>query len=101
MLRTLGIPARLAVGFTPGEHRRGSGDRLTVTTENAHSWVEVLFPSYGWVPFEPTPNRQNVVAYPYLDPDAAEACVGRRRLDRAGAGAAARRRQRPRRTRRS
>jgi transglutaminase-like putative cysteine protease len=73
MLRTLGIPARLAVGFTPGEPA-GSGDRLTVTTENAHSWVEVLFPSYGWVPFEPTPNRQNVVAYPYLDPDSAEPC---------------------------
>ena len=74
MLRTLGIPARLAVGFTPGEPA-GSGDRLTVTTENAHAWVEVLFPSYGWVPFEPTPNRQNVVAYPYLDPDSAEGCV--------------------------
>ena len=67
MLRTLGIPARLAVGFTPGEPA-GSSDRLTVTTENAHSWVEVLFPSYGWVPFEPTPSRQNVVAYRYLDP---------------------------------
>jgi transglutaminase-like putative cysteine protease len=75
MLRTLGIPARLAVGFTPGEPA-GSGDRLTVTTENAHAWVEVLFPSYGWVPFEPTPNRQNVVAYPYLDPDSAERCDG-------------------------
>jgi transglutaminase-like putative cysteine protease len=75
MLRTLGIPARLAVGFTPGEPA-GSSDRLTVTTKNAHAWVEVLFPSFGWVPFEPTPNRQNVVAYPYLDPDAAERCDG-------------------------
>ncbi|MEX1264860.1 MAG: transglutaminaseTgpA domain-containing protein [Actinomycetota bacterium] len=74
MLRTLGIPARLAVGFTPGK-TSGSSDRLTVTTENAHSWVEVLFPSFGWVPFEPTPNRQNVVAYPYLDPDAPQPCV--------------------------
>jgi hypothetical protein len=77
MLRTLGIPARLAVGFTPGEPA-GSSDRLTVTTKNAHAWVEVLFPSFGWVPFEPTPNRQNVVAYPYLDPDAAERCDGPR-----------------------
>ena len=72
MLRTLGIPARLAVGFTPGAARSGSGDRLSRSrTENAHSWVEVLFPSFGWVPFEPTPNRQNVAAYPYLDPDSA------------------------------
>jgi len=80
MLRTLGIPARLAVGFTPGTPGEpgtpaASSGRLTVTTENAHSWVEVLFPSYGWVPFEPTPNRQNLDAYPYLDPDAARACV--------------------------
>jgi len=74
MLRTLGIPARLAVGFTPGE-TIGSSDLLTVTTENAHSWVEVLFPSFGWVPFEPTPNRQNLEAYPHLDPAASQPCV--------------------------
>ncbi len=95
MLRTLGIPARVAVGFTPGEPA-GSGDRLTVTTKNAHAWVEVLFPSYGWLPFEPTPNRQNVVAYPYLDPDSADGCDGAAlRTDRP-AGRRGRRRQRPR-----
>ena len=74
MLRSLGIPARLAVGFTPGT-ADATGDRFTVTTENAHSWVEVLFPSYGWIPFEPTPNRQNLAAYPYLDPDAVQPCT--------------------------
>lgn len=73
MLRSLGIPARLAVGFTPGEVDP-SGERFTVTTENAHSWVEVLFPRYGWVPFEPTPNRQNLAAYPYLDPSVVQPC---------------------------
>ncbi|HVF08523.1 MAG TPA: transglutaminaseTgpA domain-containing protein [Actinomycetota bacterium] len=73
MLRSLGVPARLAVGFTPGRVDP-SGGRFTVTTENAHSWVEVLFPRYGWVPFEPTPNRQNLTAYPYLDPAAAQPC---------------------------
>jgi hypothetical protein len=74
MLRSLGIPARLAVGFTPGSFS-GSADRLNVTTENAHSWVEVFFPSFGWLPFEPTPNRQNTVGYPYLDPSTADECA--------------------------
>lgn len=73
MLRTLGIPTRLAMGFTPGE-AKGSSGRFSVTTENAHVWVEVFFPSFGWVPFEPTPDRQNVEAYPYLDPEAAAPC---------------------------
>jgi transglutaminase-like putative cysteine protease len=94
MLRTLAIPARLAVGFTPGSFE-GSADRLTVTTENAHSWVEVYFPSYGWLPFEPTPGRQNPVAYPYIapgsdttcDPESGE-CTPTRRGGAAGAGAA-------------
>jgi hypothetical protein len=76
MLRSLGIPARLAVGFTPGMHDDPTGT-FTVTTENMHSWVEVLFPTYGWVPFEPTPNRQNLTAYPYLDPTSAEATCRR------------------------
>ena len=74
MLRSIGIPARLAVGFTPGS-ATGTNDRFTVTTENAHSWVEVLFPRYGWIPFEPTPNRENLTAYPYLDPDAVQPCT--------------------------
>jgi transglutaminase-like putative cysteine protease len=73
MLRTLGIPSRLAVGFTPGEIGKNA-DRFVVTNHNLHVWVEVLFPSYGWVPFEPTPNRQNLEAYPYLDPDAEAPC---------------------------
>ncbi len=76
MLRTLGIPSRLAVGFTPGAADE-SGRRFSVTTENTHTWVEVLFPTYGWVPFEPTPNRRADVlgAYPYLDPTAPQPCV--------------------------
>jgi transglutaminase-like putative cysteine protease len=75
MLRTLGIPARLAVGYTPGA-LDGPGERFAVTTENTHTWVEVRFPTYGWVPFEPTPNRQVEVigAYPYLDPASVQPC---------------------------
>lgn len=73
MLRTLGIPTRLAMGFTPGD-AKGSSGTFSVSTENAHVWVEVYFPSFGWVPFEPTPDRQNVEAYPYLDPETAAPC---------------------------
>ncbi len=61
MLRALGIPARVAVGFTPGQ--AGPVPRTySVTTENAHAWVEVLFPTFGWLPFEPTPTRSNPAA---------------------------------------
>jgi transglutaminase-like putative cysteine protease len=52
MLRTLRVPARVSVGFTPGTFADGS--RL-ITTEDAHAWVEVWFPGAGWLPFDPTP----------------------------------------------
>jgi TgpA N-terminal domain/Transglutaminase-like superfamily/Domain of unknown function (DUF4129) len=58
MLRALGIPARVAVGFTPG-HSTPTKDTYQVTTDDAHAWVEVLFPKYGWLMFEPTPTRRN------------------------------------------
>jgi transglutaminase-like putative cysteine protease len=56
MLRLLGIPARVAAGFTSGEYddRR---KEWVVTNHNAHTWVEVWFPEYGWLPFDPTPGR--------------------------------------------
>jgi hypothetical protein len=53
VLRLHGIPARVAVGFTPGK-LQGSNTYL-VNDHNAHAWVEVYFPQYGWLPFEPTP----------------------------------------------
>jgi MYXO-CTERM domain-containing protein len=62
MLRETGIPARVAVGFLPGrvtqEADPAAGIELTeytVSTADAHAWVEVLFPGYGWITFEPTP----------------------------------------------
>jgi TgpA N-terminal domain/Transglutaminase-like superfamily len=58
MLRILGIPARVAVGFTPG-HSTPEKNTYEVTTDDAHAWVEVLFPKYGWLMFEPTPTRRN------------------------------------------
>ena len=55
MARTLGIPSRLAVGYTPGQLL---SDRwYSVTGRNSHAWPEVWFDGLGWVPFEPTPGR--------------------------------------------
>jgi protein-glutamine gamma-glutamyltransferase len=61
MLRYLGIPARVAAGFTSGSYDEDE-DEWTVTDHNAHTWVEVFFPGHGWVPFDPTPNRGQLTA---------------------------------------
>ncbi|HEX4705532.1 MAG TPA: DUF3488 and transglutaminase-like domain-containing protein, partial [Pseudonocardiaceae bacterium] len=63
MLRALGIPTRLAIGFTDGY---GSNGHQTITTQDAHAWVESYFPGYGWISFDPTPlgdGRQQVPGY--------------------------------------
>jgi transglutaminase-like putative cysteine protease len=67
MLRTLGFPTRLAEGYTPGERDPNTG-AWHVTTEELHAWVEVQFPTYGWLAFEPTPNRTNPIANGYQNP---------------------------------
>ena len=54
LLRTLGIHAREVNGFLGGQWN-DFGQYLAVTQNEAHSWVEVWFPGYGWVPFDPTP----------------------------------------------
>jgi protein-glutamine gamma-glutamyltransferase len=54
MLRMLGVPARVAAGFTSGKREDGG---WTVTDHNAHAWVEAWFPGYGWLAFDPTPGR--------------------------------------------
>lgn len=53
MLRELGIPARLAVGFTPGERNPFTG-LYEVKASDAHAWAEVYFPGIGWQGFDPT-----------------------------------------------
>ncbi len=53
MLRALGIPSRVAAGFAQGEYDARLG-AYRVAESDAHSWVEVYFPNYGWVEFEPT-----------------------------------------------
>jgi hypothetical protein len=55
MLRMVGIPARVAAGFSPGSYNKDSGE-YRVRDLDAHSWVEVYFTGIGWVPFDPTPS---------------------------------------------
>lgn len=53
MLRSLGVPARLAVGYTPGERNPFTG-LWEVRGSDAHAWAEVWFPGVGWQAFDPT-----------------------------------------------
>ncbi|MDQ1661901.1 MAG: hypothetical protein QOJ68_1881 [Blastococcus sp.] len=64
LVRAAGIPARVALGYTPGT-RRPDGSR-EITSNDAHAWVEVYFDGLGWVPFDPTPIAQGrQVALPW------------------------------------
>ncbi|WP_061810900.1 transglutaminase TgpA family protein [Rossellomorea vietnamensis] len=68
LVRSLGIPARWAKGYTEGEYSRqvdSTYKLYEVSNNNAHSWVEVFFPEVGWVPFEPTVGFSNNVSYQY------------------------------------
>lgn len=72
LVRQAGIPARVALGYTPGEVQE-DGTRL-ITSDDAHAWVEVFFRGLGWVPFDPTPiaaDRQ--VSLPWSPRPSAEA----------------------------
>jgi transglutaminase-like putative cysteine protease len=72
MARTLGIPARVAVGFTPGSQAIDPDTQqtvYTVTTYNLHAWPELYFSGVGWVRFEPTPGRGDLPAFAPLSQD--------------------------------
>jgi hypothetical protein len=56
MLRELGVPARVVEGYTAGTLDPSTG-KFVVKELDAHAWVEVYFPLYGWVEFEPTPSQ--------------------------------------------
>ena len=77
MLRLLGVPSRVAVGFASGDYRNDSKEWVVRDT-NAHAWVEVWFPEFGWIPFDPTPGRGEldatyaVTSQTYNAPDAAD-----------------------------
>ncbi len=55
MARSLGIPARVATGYAPGEYNPFTG-YYDVRASDAHAWVEIYFPGYGWSTFDPTPS---------------------------------------------
>ncbi len=62
MLRTLGIPARIAIGYALNDEARDPQTGLiTVSEQNSWAWTEVYFPGYGWVEFNPTPGLGAVV----------------------------------------
>ncbi len=70
MVRQLGIPARVAVGFTRGT--RQADNTYDVTTDDAHAWPEAWFAGAGWVRFEPTPRRDGQAVVPsYSVPESA------------------------------
>jgi len=54
MLRELGVPARLVSGYGSGNFNPVT-NYYEVRANDAHAWVEVYFPGYGWLPFDPTP----------------------------------------------
>ena len=73
ILRHLGIPTRIAEGFLPGA-MDGSNTTERIQFNNAHAWVEVYFPGYGWVTFDPTsPDVAQLAPIPSGPPPAASA----------------------------
>jgi hypothetical protein len=55
MLRSLGVPTRLVNGYGPGAYDEKL-NRYVIRESDAHTWVEVYYPHFGWIPFEPTPD---------------------------------------------
>jgi len=66
LARSVGIPARLAVGYAEGQYDEERGV-FWVRGTNAHSWPEIYFPAYGWIEFEPTVSEE-----PFVRPEGAE-----------------------------
>jgi hypothetical protein len=58
LAREIGMPARVVMGFYPGEDEQGPV--FTATGDNLHAWVEIAFDGAGWVPFDPTPPEDQV-----------------------------------------
>jgi transglutaminase-like putative cysteine protease len=71
LLRIEGIPARVVGGYFPAPYDAEAGGNL-YREKNAHLWVEVFFPGYGWIPFEPTANRDELAYGDVVPPNQQE-----------------------------
>ncbi len=71
MARYASLPARVAIGYTKGVHKK---DYWSVGTNDAHAWVEIYFDGIGWVPWDPTPlgegGRATTLPYAAAGPNA-------------------------------
>jgi transglutaminase-like putative cysteine protease len=61
MARTLGIPARVAVGFLSPQPVQGSSNTFVYSSHDLHAWPELYFSGVGWIRFEPTPRAETTV----------------------------------------
>jgi len=88
MARAQGIPARMAIGFLPGQ--AAGTDKYIVKASDAHSWPELFFQGYGWLRFEPTPGGRAGSPPPYavLGNDAGATGGGRSVTETEGSGTA-------------
>ena len=69
LLRAEGIPTRVVGGYYPAPYDADAGGNL-YREKNAHLWVEVFFPGFGWIPFEPTANRDELQYGDFTPPEA-------------------------------
>lgn len=74
LARSIGIPARLAIGFLPG--KPSDGGASVIRGGDAHAWPELYFAGAGWVRFEPTPAIQTGARPRYADPLASAVDTG-------------------------
>ena len=69
LLREMGVPTRLVEGFLPGDGKDGTGVSV-VRNSDSHAWVQVYFPGYGWIDFDPTGSVARLAPLPSGRPEA-------------------------------
>ena len=65
MCRSVGVPARVAVGYLAEEPLPG-GDGFLLRQSHSHMWLEAFFPKYGWVAFNPSPSLLDIRENPFV-----------------------------------